>query len=190
MTALKINLRKTLFCSICSALGVLQGVQAQAEQTSLSPSEQSNVASTNVGSTEAVQKGPQSTTNTTPNTGMTAEIAAEVIQPLTQAEIQAGLNKMQKWMIGSIEEWGKTLKAEDFERTWTGGRILVKQKRQEVCGIYQRIVNETYKLALDNRLRLPEKDQAVLQDRNAFIQSLGYRNNIVDTKMGFNCRLK
>lgn len=112
------------------------------------------------------------------------------VKPLTQAEIREGLNRMQKWMVASIDEWGKTLKAEDFERTWTGGRQLTKPKRQEVCGIYQRIVNETYKLAIDNKLRLPQKDQAVLKDRDSFIQSLGYKNNVVDTKMGFNCRIK
>ena len=112
------------------------------------------------------------------------------IKPLTQAEIREGLNKMQKWMIASIEEWGKTLKPEDFERTWTGGRQLTKPKRQEVCGIYQRIVNETYRMANDNKLRLSAADQAALKDRNSFIQSLGYKNNIIDTQMGFNCRLK
>lgn len=112
------------------------------------------------------------------------------IKPLTQAEIKAGLAKMEKWMVASIDEWGKSLKAEDFERTWTGGRQLVKAKRQEVCGIYQRIVNETYRLANDNKLRLSQADQAALQDRNAFIQNLGFKNNIVDTKMGFNCRIK
>lgn len=112
------------------------------------------------------------------------------VKPLTQSEIREGLNRMQKWMIASIDEWGKTLKAEDFERTWTGGRQLIKPKRQEVCGIYQRIVNETYKLAMDNKLRLSEKDQQVLKDRTSFIQSLGYKNNVVDTKMGFNCRIK
>ena len=85
---------------------------------------------------------------------------------------------------------GKTLKAEDFERSWYGGRQLKKSKRQEVCGIYQGLVNETYGLAQKNKARLSQADQKQISDRNQFIQSLGYENNIVDTKMGFNCRLK
>jgi hypothetical protein len=37
---------------------------------------------------------------------------------------------------------------------------------------------------------LSEADRKLLQDRNLFIQALGYKNNIVDTQMGFNCRLR
>ncbi|OTG78050.1 hypothetical protein B9T33_14465 [Acinetobacter sp. ANC 5054] len=111
------------------------------------------------------------------------------IQPLTKAEIQQLLSEMQQRQNQRIEEWGKTLKAEDFERTWLG-RQLKKPKRQEVCGIYQGLVNETYALAQKNKLRLPKSDQQFLEDRDLFIQSLGYKDNIVDTKMGFNCRLR
>lgn len=110
-------------------------------------------------------------------------------QPFTQAEIRQGLKNMQQRMISSIEVWGSTLKPEDFERTWTG-RQLIKTKRQEVCGIYQTVVNDTYRLANENRARLSQKDQMVLNDRNQFIQILGFKGNIVDTKMGFNCRLR
>lgn len=110
-------------------------------------------------------------------------------QPFTQAEIRQGLKEMQQKMISSIEVWGSSLKSEDFERTWTG-RQLVKSKRQEVCGIYQTVINDTYRLAKENRARLSQKDQTVLNDRNLFIQSLGFKENIVDTKMGFNCRLR
>lgn len=85
---------------------------------------------------------------------------------------------------------GKTLKPDDFERSWISGRQLKKNKRQEVCGIFQRTVDDAYKGALANRNRLNEADQKLLDDRNAFIGALGYQNNIVDTQMGFNCRLK
>lgn len=110
-------------------------------------------------------------------------------QPFTQAEIHQGLQDMQQRMVTSIEAWGDTLKPEDFERSWTG-RQLNKAKRQEVCGIYQAIVNDTFRMAVENKARLSQSDQSVLSDRNVFIQSLGFKGNIVDTQMGFNCRLK
>lgn len=116
------------------------------------------------------------------------DIAADV-RPLTQAEIRQGLQNMHQRMISSIEIWGNSLKPEDFERSWRG-RLLNKTKRQEVCGIYQKIVNDTYQLALENKARLSLQDQKVLADRNVFIQNLGFKDNIVDTQMGFNCRIK
>ncbi|WP_228259931.1 hypothetical protein [Acinetobacter sp. ANC 4779] len=119
----------------------------------------------------------------------TAELVSEKVEPLTQAEIQQGLKDMQIRMNQQIEAWGKTLKAEDFERSWTG-RKLKKSKRQEVCGIYQNIINDIYRMAVENKARLAEQDQKLLQDRNAFIKRLGYKDNIVDTQMDFNCRIK
>ena len=70
------------------------------------------------------------------------------------------------------------------------GRQLKKEKRQQVCGIYQNIINDTYSLAVENKARLSEQEQKLLQDRNAFIQALGYQDNYVDSRMGFNCRIK
>lgn len=113
----------------------------------------------------------------------------EEVKPFTQAEIKQGMAEMQQRLLERIETWGKTLQPSDFERTWRG-RILNKPKRQEVCGIFQGIVNETYAMALNNQARLSAENRELLNDRNAFIQALGYENNIVDTKMGFNCRLK
>ncbi len=111
------------------------------------------------------------------------------IKPLTKEEIQQGMSDLSARQNQRIEEWGKTLKPEDFERSWFG-RILKKPKRQEVCGIYQEVLDETLKLAVQNQDRLSEADRKLLQDRNLFIQALGYKNNIVDTQMGFNCRLR
>lgn len=111
------------------------------------------------------------------------------VRPLTQAEIRQGLQNMHQRMISSIEIWGNSLKPEDFERSWRG-RLLNKTKRQEVCGIYQKIVNDTYQLAVANKARLGPEDQKVLADRHVFIQNLGFKENIVDTQMGFNCRIR
>lgn len=111
------------------------------------------------------------------------------VRPLTQAEIRQGLQNMHQRMISSIEIWGNSLKPEDFERSWRG-RLLNKTKRQEVCGIYQNIVNDTYQLAIANKARLSLKDQNILAERHIFIQNLGFKDNIVDTQMGFNCRIK
>lgn len=111
---------------------------------------------------------------------LTAEIISEKVEPLTQAEVQQGLKDMQQRMNQQIEAWGQTLKAEDFERSWTG-RKLKKSKRQEVCGIYQNIINDIYRMAVENKVHLAEQDQKRLQNRNAFIQRLGYKDNIVDT---------
>ncbi len=127
--------------------------------------------------------------STVPALPTEAEAPPAAVQPMTKAEIEQGIQQLRDRQNQRIEAWGKTLKPEDFERTWSG-RILKQPKRQEVCGIYQDVVNETYNLALQNKLRLPEADQKQLQDRNQFIQGLGYKHNIVDTRMGFNCRLR
>ncbi|WP_298145027.1 hypothetical protein [uncultured Acinetobacter sp.] len=111
------------------------------------------------------------------------------IQPYTRAEIQTALQSMQQHMNQKIEAWGKTLTQNDFERTWRG-RELTKAKRQEVCGIYQSVVNDMYNAAYINRGRLSIAGQKLLQDRNAFIQSLGFKDNRIDTQMGFYCRLR
>lgn len=111
------------------------------------------------------------------------------VQPFTKAEMQQGMQAMKQGLHDRIEAWGTNLKPEDFERSWTG-RQLNKQKRQEICGIFQDVIDHTFKLAVDNKARLPEEDQNIIEDRNLFIQSFGYKDNIVDTKMGFNCRLR
>ncbi|WP_228146612.1 hypothetical protein [Acinetobacter sp. ANC 3903] len=117
------------------------------------------------------------------------QAATEIVKPITQAEIQQGLKDMQQRMNQQIEAWGKTLTSDDFEWSWPG-RQLKKEKRQQVCGIYQNIINDIYRLAVENKARLSEQEQKLLQDRNAFIQVLGYQDNLVDSKMGFNCRIK
>lgn len=114
---------------------------------------------------------------------------SQSIQPFTQAEIQTALQNMQKEMNQNIETWAKSLDQNDFERTWHG-RQLNQAKRQEVCGIYQDVVNDMYRMAEANRDRLSVNGQKLLQDRDAFIQSLGFKDNLIDTKMGFNCRLR
>lgn len=114
---------------------------------------------------------------------------APMVKPLSKEEIKQGLAEMQLRQNQRIEAWGKTLKPEDFERSWFG-RILKKPKRQEVCGIYQGLLDETLNLAQQNKNRLPEADLKLLEDRNQFIQALGYKDNIVDTRMGFNCRIR
>lgn len=111
------------------------------------------------------------------------------IQPLTHAEIQTALQNMQKRINQNIETWAKSLDQNDFEHTWRG-RQLIKSKRQEVCGIYQDVVNDIYRMADANRARLSIDGQKLLQDRPAFIQSLGFKDNRIDTQMGFYCRLR
>lgn len=109
--------------------------------------------------------------------------------PLSRAELQHMFKAMQIRMGQEIEAWGARLTADDFERSWTG-RQLKKAKRQEVCGIYQTVINDSYQYTLAHQTGLSAKDQALLKDRNAFIQNLGFKDNIVDTQMGFNCRLR
>jgi len=110
------------------------------------------------------------------------------VQPFSKAEIQQGLQEMQLRLNTRIEDWGKTLKREDFEWSWRG-RQLKQPKRQEVCNIFQGVVNDTYNMAQKNKARLNMEDQKLLENRHHFIEALGYENNIVDTKMGFDCRL-
>ena len=58
-------------------------------------------------------------------------------------------------MNQQIEAWSKNLKTENFQRSYTG-RKLKKSKRQEVCGIYQNIINNIYRLGVENKAPLPE----------------------------------
>lgn len=122
-------------------------------------------------------------------TEITQEPIQEIVQPFTKAEIQQGMLDMQNRLTTRIEDWGKTLQKTDFEWTWQG-RQLKQPKRQEVCNIFQGVVNETYAMAQKNKARLSPEEQKRLQNRGEFIQALGFENNIVDTRMGFNCRLR
>src|SRR5690606_5806435 len=110
------------------------------------------------------------------------------VQPITQAEIRQGLTDMQQRLDTRIDNWGQTLTADDFEWTWRG-RKLKQAKRQEVCDIFQGVVNEMYQLAVKNKARLNPEEQKLLLNRSLFIEKLGYENNRVNTQMGFDCRL-
>ena len=109
-------------------------------------------------------------------------------QPLTKEEIRSGLELMQNKLNSRIEAFGQGLSADDWEWTWLG-RQLNQNKRREVCGIFQSVVDEFYQMALDNKARLSKEDQERLNNRSTFIEGLGYQNNIVNTKMGFDCRM-
>lgn len=109
-------------------------------------------------------------------------------QPLTKEEIRSGLELMQNKLNSRIEAFGQGLSADDWEWTWRG-RQLNQNKRREVCGIFQSVVDEFYQMALDNKARLSKEDQERLNNRSTFIEGLGYQNNIMNTKMGFDCRM-
>ncbi|WP_254202554.1 MULTISPECIES: hypothetical protein [unclassified Acinetobacter] len=121
--------------------------------------------------------------------GRAATPAAKEVQPITQAEIQQGLLNMQQRLDARIEKWGQSLDADDFEWTWRG-RKLKQAKRQEVCEIFQGVVDEMYQLAVKNKARLNSEDQKLLSNRSLFIEKLGYENNRVNTRMGFDCHLR
>ncbi len=110
-------------------------------------------------------------------------------QPITQEEIRQGLAAMQQRLNSRIEQWGKTLSRDDFEWTWRG-RQMKPAKRQEVCDIFQGVVNEMYQIAVKNKARLSPEDQKLLSNRDLFIEKLGFQNNRVNTQMGFDCRLQ
>lgn len=95
---------------------------------------------------------------------------------------------MQKRLDARIDNWGQSLNSDDFEWTWRG-RKLKQTKRQEVCAIFQGVVNEMYQLAVKNKARLNPEEQKLLSNRSLFIEKLGYENNRVNTQMGFDCRL-
>ena len=113
----------------------------------------------------------------------------DTVQPITQEEIRQGLAAMQQRLNSRIEQWGKTLSRDDFEWTWRG-RQMKSAKRQEVCDIFQGMVNEMYQMAVKNKARLSPEDQKLLSNRDQFIEKLGFQNNRVNTQMGFDCRLQ
>lgn len=113
----------------------------------------------------------------------------DTVQPITQEEIRQGLAAMQQRLNSRIEQWGKTLSRDDFEWTWRG-RQMKPAKRQEVCDIFQGVVNEMYQMAVRNKARLSPEDQKLLSNRDQFIEKLGFQNNQVNTQMGFDCRLQ
>lgn len=111
------------------------------------------------------------------------------VQPITQEEIRQGLAAMQQRLNSRIEQWGKTLSRDDFEWSWLG-RQMKPAKRQEVCDIFQGMVNEMYQMAVKNKAQLIPEDQKLLSNRDLFIEKLGFQNNRVNTQMGFDCRLQ
>lgn len=113
----------------------------------------------------------------------------DTVQPITQEEIRQGLAAMQQRLNSRIEQWGKTFSRDDFEWTWRG-RQMKPAKRQEVCDIFQGVVNEMYQMAVRNKARLSPEDQKLLSNRDQFIEKLGFQNNRVNTQMGFDCRLQ
>lgn len=111
------------------------------------------------------------------------------IQPLTEAEIQQGLVDMRQKMNSGIDAWGEKLTRKDFERKRMQ-LVLKVDKQQEVCNIFQGVVDETYQSAQRNKYRLTEDDQKVVDNRTTFVQALGIQNNIIPTKLGFDCRVR
>ena len=80
---------------------------------------------------------------------------------------------MQRRLNSRIEQWGKILSRDDFEWTWRG-RQMKPAKRQEVCDIFQGVVNEMYQMAVKNKARLSPEDQKLLSNRDLFIEKLGF----------------
>lgn len=108
---------------------------------------------------------------------------------LTQQEIQQGLLDMKNRMNQRIEQWGNALNRHDLERV-RGKMQLKKAKQLEVCAIFQGVIDETYLAAQAHKHRLTEADQKLISHRTDFIQALGFKNNIVHTELGFDCRMK
>lgn len=108
---------------------------------------------------------------------------------LTEKEIQQGLLNMKNKMNQRIEQWGSVLNRQDFDRV--RGKMQLKAAKQlEVCAIFQGVIDETYLAAQANKHRLTEADQKVISSRTDFINALGFKNNIVQTELGFDCRMK
>lgn len=108
---------------------------------------------------------------------------------LTEKEIQQGLLNMKNKMNQRIDQWGSVLNRQDFDRV--RGKMQLKAAKQlEVCAIFQGVIDETYLAAQANKHRLTEADQKVISSRTDFINALGFKNNIVQTELGFDCRMK
>lgn len=108
---------------------------------------------------------------------------------LTEKEIQQGLLNMKNKMNQRIDQWGSVLNRQDFDRV--RGKMQLKAAKQlEVCAIFQGVIDETYLAAQANKHRLTEADQKVISSRTEFINALGFKNNIVQTELGFDCRMK
>ena len=119
--------------------------------------------------------------------------AEQSVQPesnlLTSEEIQKALAAMKNKMDLSIDTWGNKLTRKDFERV--RGKLQLKESKQlEVCNIFQGVINETYQLAQTNKQRLTPSDQKLIENRSNFIKALGFKDNIVNTNMGFDCLMQ
>lgn len=109
-------------------------------------------------------------------------------QLITQTEIQQGLLEMKNKMNIRIEDWGKQLDRNDFDRK-NGKLVLKKSKQVEVCRIFQVVIDETYQSAQSNKHRLAPAEQKMVETRAAFISALGIKDNIIQTKLDFDCRI-
>lgn len=111
------------------------------------------------------------------------------VKLLTKEEIEQGLADMRAKMNNRIEAWGNQLTRRDFDRN-KGKLVLKKTKQLEVCQIFQGVIDETYTSAQQNKNRLTVEDQKLVEQREKFIQAIGVKNNIIPTKLGFDCRVK
>ena len=116
------------------------------------------------------------------------QIKSELTSPLTQQEIDTALSEMRVKLDHNLHNWSHQLKRKDFDRT--GKNLELKASKQtELCKIYQTSIDDTYALALKHRHRMSQGEQAVVDHRDKFIQYLGFKNNQINTKLGFSCRL-
>ena len=112
----------------------------------------------------------------------------DAVEKVSPEEIKVALKNMNNDFSQRIDQWGKNLKRDDFNVV-RGKASLKPAKRQEVCNIFQSVVDETYQLALNNRHRLNEEESKIVADRPLFIQKLGFEGGIIKTEMGFDCRI-
>lgn len=130
-----------------------------------------------------VESGNAETTESTQNPKPVAPV-----QPLTEAEVQKALNDMRIKILKDLEIWSNQLKRSDFNRQ--GGQLSLKPaKQQEMCQIFQKTIDETYLLAKKNRHRMNPEEQAIVDNRSRFLQTLGFKNNTIPTKLGFDCHI-
>lgn len=123
------------------------------------------------------------------NSPTSVQVDSELDKPISQAEIQQGLEQMQQRLNQKIQAWEKNLDRHAFERIDRKYQ-LKKTEQDKVCAIFQETIDETYQRALSLKTRFNTTDQAILADKNLFIQHIGIENHDLDSKLGFSCHIK
>lgn len=123
------------------------------------------------------------------NSATSVKVEESAIKPLTKQEIDIAIEQMKTKLFLRVDQWNSGLGRNDFERV-QGQLVLKEHKQQDLCKIFQGVIDETYTLAQQNRDRMTAEEKNIIDNRADFLKAIGFPSKTIKTKIGFNCYIK